>query len=224
MIPRIHPEGYPYIAGFAVATVILFVIAQFLGWIGLILTAWCVYFFRDPVRVVPDRAGLVISPADGVVCQVGRAAPPEGLEMGSDPMTKVSIFMNVFDVHVNRAPATASVEKMKYTPGKFVNASFDKASEENERLAFRLKMVDGAEIAMVQIAGLVARRIVAFVGEGAHLHVGDRYGLIRFGSRVDMYLPADTAPQVALGQRVLAGETVLADLTSTEPIRAVREV
>ena len=212
-------EGWPFIAIFAIGTLILFAISGPLGWIGVILTLWCVYFFRDPDRVTPSRPGLVISPADGVVCYVGKAPAPADLELGEVPMLKIGIFMNVFDVHVNRAPVDGRVSRLAYRPGKFFNASLDKASEQNERHGMVIEMADGTKVGSVQIAGLVARRIVCKTAEGASLRAGERYGLIRFGSRVDVYLPASAASLAVLGQRMTAGETVIADLTSSEPDR-----
>lgn len=218
MIP-VHREGYPFIALFAVASVLLGLLWAPLGWLGLVLTLWCVYFFRNPDRVTPDREGLVISPADGVVCLVGPAVPPVELGMGDAPMTRVCVFMSVFDVHVNRAPLAGRITRIAYKPGKFLNAALDKASEDNERMAIRMETTGGADIAFVQIAGLVARRIKCDLSEGQDVQAGERFGLIRFGSRVDVYLPEGVAPQVALGQRCVAGETVLADLQSTEEAR-----
>lgn len=212
-------EGRPFIAIFAVATVILALIADWLLVPGLILTAWCVYFFRDPDRVTPVRTGLVISPADGVVVSVGPAPWPKELDMGDGEVQRVCIFMNVFDVHVNRTPVDGHVVKLAYVPGAFVNASLDKASEKNERQLVAMESRDGRPLAFVQIAGLVARRIICKISEGQTLLAGERMGMIRFGSRVDVYLPPDVAPQVALGQRCVAGETVIADLESTEKAR-----
>ncbi|MEQ8587056.1 MAG: phosphatidylserine decarboxylase [Thalassobaculaceae bacterium] len=212
-------EGRPFIAIFAVATVILALIADWLLVPGLILTAWCVYFFRDPDRVTPVRTGLVISPADGVIVSVGPAPWPKELEMGEGEVQRVCIFMNVFDVHVNRTPVDGRVVKLAYVPGAFVNASLDKASEKNERQLVAMESRDGRPLAFVQIAGLVARRIICKISEGQTLLAGERMGMIRFGSRVDVYLPPDVAPQVALGQRCVAGETVIADLESTEKAR-----
>lgn len=212
-------EGRPFIAIFAVATVILALIADWLLVPGLILTAWCVYFFRDPDRVTPVRTGLVISPADGVVVSVGPASWPKELEMGEGEVQRVCIFMNVFDVHVNRTPVDGRVVKLAYVPGAFVNASLDKASEKNERQLVAMESRDGRPLAFVQIAGLVARRIICKISEGQTLLAGERMGMIRFGSRVDVYLPPDVAPQVALGQRCVAGETVIADLESSEKAR-----
>lgn len=209
----IHPEGYPFIGIFALIAIFLFWLAKPLGWIGVVATLWCAYFFRDPRRVTPIGDGLVVSPADGRISQIAVAQPPAELEMGSDPCVRVSIFMNVFDVHVNRAPITGTIQKIAYRPGKFINAELDKASEDNERNGLVIRSLAGP-IGVVQIAGLVARRIVCFVREGTNISVGDRFGLIRFGSRVDVYLPAGTKPLVSEGQTSLAGETVLADLSS----------
>lgn len=215
----IHREGYRFIAIFAGVTFLLMLFSQTLGIIGMILTAWCVYFFRDPARVTPTRKGLFIAPADGVVQAIADVLPPAALEMGGDPMTRISIFMNVFNVHVNRAPIDATVEKLHYHPGSFVNASLDKASEENERQLLKFRLENGKEIAVVQIAGLVARRIVCDVREGQSVRSGERFGIIRFGSRVDVYLPKDIAPMVIVGQTTVGGETVIADLDSTESVR-----
>ena len=210
----IHPEGYPFIALFALATVILGWFFAPLFWIGLGLTIWCALFFRDPPRVTPLQKGLVISPADGVISGVGLAVPPRELELTNEPMMRVSVFMNVFNVHVNRAPMPGRVRKVAYKPGKFLNAELDKASEDNERNSLIIE-TDHGPIGVTQIAGLVARRIVCWAQEGEELPVGDRFGLIRFGSRVDVYLPAQTVPLVAIGQTMIAGETILADLDGT---------
>ena len=215
----IHRDGWKFIAIFAAVSLILALIWGPLGWIGLVLTLWCVYFFRDPPRVTPTRAGLVVSPADGLVVSVGELAPPAELDMGTEPMTRIGIFLNVFDVHINRAPVPGTVAKTHYHKGQFVNASFDKASDLNERNALRITTAEGVDIAVVQIAGLVARRIVTWVDVGAKVETGERFGLIRFGSRVDVYLPSEVAPLVVVGQTTVAGETVLADLTGTEPAR-----
>ncbi len=217
-----HPEGWRFVAAFAAASALLFWLWAPLGWVGVGLTVWCYYFFRDPVRVTPTRPGLVISPADGVVSQIGPAVPPEELGMGPEALTRVSVFMNVFNCHVNRSPVPARVGKRSYRPGRFLNASLDKASEHNERMSLCLTMEDGRQLAVVQIAGLVARRILCFVDEGAALQAGDRFGLIRFGSRVDVYLPPGVAPLVAPGQSTIAGETVIADLASDEAARQGR--
>jgi phosphatidylserine decarboxylase len=219
VIKPVHREGYRFIAAFAVATVLLFLVSDVLGALGLGLTVWCVYFFRDPPRVTPTRAGLVVSPADGVVSAIGPAVPPVELGLGAEARTRISVFMNVFDCHVNRAPVAGAVARVAYHPGKFLNASLDKASEENERNGLVIALADGRTLGVVQIAGLVARRIVCFVGEGATLATGERFGLIRFGSRLDVYLPDGVAPLVCAGQGMIAGETVLADLASPEPAR-----
>jgi phosphatidylserine decarboxylase len=220
ILAPIRREGWPFIAVAAGVSVLLALfLSQFLAWIGALITAWCAYFFRDPERVTPVRDGLVVSPADGVVTLIEPAVPPPELGLGPNPLPRVSVFMNVFDVHVNRAPVTARITQVAYRPGKFLNASFDKASDENERQSFKLQIADGRDLAMVQIAGLVARRIVSWVGEGQEVMIGSRVGMIRFGSRVDVYLPPGGAPLVVEGQRAIAGETVLADLASTEPPR-----
>ncbi|MBC7953565.1 MAG: phosphatidylserine decarboxylase [Rhodospirillaceae bacterium] len=215
----IHREGWPFIALFAIGALLLGLLWGPLGWIGLVLTGWCVYFFRNPDRVTPVRPGLVISPADGVVCLVGHAVPPIELGMGNEPRMRVSVFMSVFDVHVNRTPIDGKITKIAYKPGKFLNASLDKASEDNERMAIRMETAEGAEFAFVQIAGLVARRIKCDLAEGQEVRAGQRFGLIRFGSRVDVYLPDGVAPLVTCGQRCVAGETVLADVTAIEAAR-----
>lgn len=217
---RIRPEGRPFIFVFALVALLLFMAAQWLGWIGLILTAWCVYFFRDPDRTTPIGDKLVISPADGVIQMVTEAAPPIELGMEDKPMKRVSVFMNVFDCHVNRSPVDGTIVTFAYRAGKFLNASLDKASEENERRAMRLRTDDGQELAVVQIAGLVARRIICWAFEGQPLAAGQRYGMIRFGSRVDVYLPDNSRVLVAPGQRAVAGETVIAALESDQPDRS----
>jgi len=219
VLTPIHPDGWRFIAIAAVAALLLFWLWTPLGWLGVIVTLWCVYFFRDPWRVTPTRAGLVIAPADGLVVSVGRAAPPAELAMGETPMMRIGIFLNIFDVHVNRVPMAGRVQKLAYHPGKFLNASLDKASEVNERMAIRIAASAGAEIAVVQIAGLVARRIVCRLTEGQDVIAGQRFGLIRFGSRTDVYLPATWTPLVITGQRVIGGETVIADAHAQEPPR-----
>ncbi len=221
-IKPMHPEGRRFVAIFAGITLVLFLISEPLGWIGVGLTVWCYYFFRDPRRATPMREGLVISPADGIVSLIGPAVPPAELGMGPEALTRISIFMSVFNCHVNRAPIAGTVGAIAYRPGKFLNASLDKASEDNERNSLRIDLADGRSIAVVQIAGLVARRIVCFVSQGASLRTGERFGLIRFGSRLDVYLPPGVAPLVAPGQTMVAGETVLADLTSSEAARMAR--
>jgi phosphatidylserine decarboxylase len=209
----INREGYPFIAAFAVAALVLFFVWQPLGWIAAILTAWCTYFFRDPPRITPAREGLVVSPADGTVSRVVASVPPPELGLGDAALPRVSIFMSVFDCHVNRSPVGGRIERIVYRAGKFINADLDKASEDNERNAFRIVTATAA-IGVVQIAGLVARRIVSFKHEGDVVAAGERIGMIRFGSRLDVFLPPGTTPLVAEGQTALAGETVLADLTT----------
>jgi phosphatidylserine decarboxylase len=217
----IHPEGYLFIGIFALASLVLFIIWKPLGWIGVVLTLWCVYFFRDPPRVTPVRDGLVVAPADGKISAVALAVPPAELGLGSESVPRVSIFMSVFDVHVNRAPVAGEIERIVYRPGKFLSADLDKASEDNERNALVIRTTSG-RYGVVQIAGLVARRIVCFVKEGELVAAGQRFGLIRFGSRVDVYLPAGTKPLVAVGQYALGGETVIADLAATAAEPAFR--
>jgi phosphatidylserine decarboxylase len=210
----IHPEGYLFVAGFAVATLILWWLWAPLGCVGLIATLWCAYFFRDPARVTPISPDLVIAPADGVISFAGFAPPPPELGLGMGPLQRVSIFMSVFDCHVNRAPVEGRVERIVYHPGLFLNADLDKASEDNERNSF---VIDGpsGRFGVVQIAGLIARRIVCFTHEGARLSAGERIGLIRFGSRVDVYLPAGAEIIVGLESRAVAGETVIAQVSTT---------
>jgi phosphatidylserine decarboxylase len=217
----IHREGYPFIAGFALAALILFWIWTPLGWLGVVLTLWCVYFFRDPPRVTPVREGLIVSPADGRVSRVVDAVPPPELGLGAAPLPRISVFMSVFDCHINRSPVSGRIEKMVYRAGKFVNADLDKASEDNERNAFAIE-TPSARVGVVQIAGLIARRIVPFVREGQLVAAGERIGMIRFGSRLDIYLPAGIKPLVAEGQTALAGETVLADFAPAEQARNYR--
>jgi phosphatidylserine decarboxylase len=214
----IHPQGYPFVAVFALATLILWWLFAPLGWIGLIATLWCVYFFRDPPRTSPIRADLVVAPADGRVCYVGRAVPPADLGLGGVPMTKISIFMSVFDCHVNRAPVEGRVARIAYKHGLFVSADLDKASEDNERNGLVIEAASGF-YGVVQIAGLIARRIVCFTQEGARLGAGDRFGLIRFGSRVDVYMPDRASVVVGLDSRCVAGETVIGLTGPDEPQR-----
>ncbi|GLQ34239.1 phosphatidylserine decarboxylase proenzyme [Amylibacter marinus] len=208
-----HPEGRKFVAIFAAISVLLSLVWQPLFWIGAGATVWCYYFFRNPVRSVPQKPGLVISPADGVVSLITEVVPPIGLEIGDQPVVRVSVFMNVFNCHVNRAPLPGTITKIVYHKGKFVNASLDKASEFNERNELAIKTEAGDKIGVVQIAGLVARRIVCFAAEGDKIGAGERFGLIRFGSRLDIYLPLGVQPQVSVGQTAVAGETILADLT-----------
>jgi phosphatidylserine decarboxylase len=219
LLPPLHPEGPGFVGMFALAALVLWWIWTPLGLAGLGATVWCFYFFRDPDRITPTRDGLVISPADGIVQMIAPATPPPELEMGAVPLMRVSVFMSVFDCHVNRAPVAGTIVREEYTPGKFLNATLDKASEDNERQSIRLKTADGKEFAVVQIAGLVARRIRCDVRKDQNVVAGQRIGLIRFGSRVDVYLPAGVNPLVALGQKAVAGETVLADMASSEAQR-----
>jgi phosphatidylserine decarboxylase len=216
----INRAGWPFIAIFFSLTVIATYFSEPFGWFGVIITMWCVYFFRDPVRFTPTRDGLIISPADGVVQMIEEAVPPEELEMGNKPFNRIAIFMNVFDVHVNRVPIGGKISKLAYRPGKFLNASLDKASELNERQSVRLTLTNKIDIAFVQIAGLVARRIKCDIKEKQAVITGQRFGLIRFGSRVDLYLPQKIPILVTVGQRSVAGETVIADLELQEPSRS----
>jgi phosphatidylserine decarboxylase len=217
-----HPEGWKFVAFFAAITLVLFWLWEPLGWLGVGLTVWCYYFFRDPKRAVPQNAGLLVSPADGVVSLIEPAVPPAELGMGPEALTRVSVFMSVFNCHVNRAPIAGKITAVAYRPGTFVNASLDKASEENERNALAIELPDGRTIAVVQIAGLVARRIMCWKKPGDVVRTGERFGLIRFGSRLDVYLPDGVEPQVALGQTMVAGETVLALIGQDAPARAAR--
>jgi phosphatidylserine decarboxylase len=218
----IHPEGYPFIGGFALASLILFWLWSPLGWLATLATLWCAYFFRDPPRVTPVRDGLVVAPADGRVSQIGNAVPPQELGLGQRPLPRVSVFMSVFDCHVNRSPVAGRIERIVYRAGKFLSADLDKASEDNERNAFIIATDGGTRVAAIQIAGLVARRIVPFAREGETVGAGQRIGMIRFGSRVDVYLPEGTSLLVAEGQTAIAGETVLADLKAAEAGRTFR--
>lgn len=208
----IHREGYPFIALFAAINLLAFLLAGWLGWILLPITIWCIAFFRDPERHAPQGADLVICPADGKLLPIVQAAPPPELGMGDAPLTRLSIFMNVFNVHVNRNPVSGQVVALSYRPGKFFNASFDKASVHNERMSIRLRRDSGHELAVVQIAGLVARRIVCDLVQGQSVTAGARFGIIRFGSRVDVYLPPNSEILVTPGLKTRAGETVLARL------------
>ena len=217
----IHKAGYPFIGAFAVVTLLLGLFSTSLFWIGLILTAWCAYFFRDPVRVTPADDRLVISPADGVVSSVGPAIPPRELGLGAAEMTRVSVFMNVFSCHVNRAPVRGRISRIEYRPGRFLNAELDKASQENERNGIVIDSPNGS-VAAVQVAGLVARRILCWAEAGGNIAVGERFGLIRFGSRVDVFLPKGATPRVAVGQTAVAGETVIAEFGGSTATPLVR--
>jgi len=216
-------EGRPFVAIGVVLALVLIWFGPWTGAIGIAMAGWIAYFFRDPPRTVPTREGLVVSPADGIVSMITEALPPPELNLGTEPLTRVSVFLNVFDVHINRSPVAGTVERVAYHPGKFLNASLDKASTDNERNGLAIKLADGRMIGVVQIAGLVARRIVCHARDGQHLKTGERFGLIRFGSRTDLFLPKAVAPLVAVGQRMIGGETVMADLTSTEGPRRGEE-
>ena len=218
----IHRAGWPFIALFAAAAIVMAAFSELLGFAGTVLTVWCVYFFRNPDRVTPERDGLIISPADGIVQMIDQAAPPKELGMGEGLRSRVAVFMNVFDVHVNRVPLGGTITALHYRPGKFLNASLDKSSEFNDRQSLRLPMADGRDMAFVQIAGLIARRILCDVAEGQTVKTGERFGMICFGSRVDIYLPEGVEPLVAVGQRSVAGETVFADIRAQEPARTGR--
>ncbi|MBU6499327.1 MAG: phosphatidylserine decarboxylase [Rhodospirillales bacterium] len=209
-----HPAGRPFIAGGVVALVAGLVLTHWLAWLGLIFTLFCLYFFRDPERVPPGRPGLVLAPADGRVVAVSPATPPSELGLGPAPRWRVAIFLSVLDVHVNRIPVDGTVTRIAYRHGKFLNASLDKASVDNERNALAIRLADGREIAVVQIAGLIARRILCHVREGDAVQAGARFGIIRFGSRTDLYLPEGIKPLVAAGQLMIGGETVIADLAA----------
>ena len=211
LFPPIHAEGYKFIAIFAGITLFLGLFSSLLFYIGIALTVWCYYFFRDPKRYVPQAPNLVISPADGTVCAVDSAVPPAELGLSTEPMTRIGIFMNVFDCHVNRVPISGKITKIAYHKGQFLNASLDKASQKNERNSLIIHGDDGQDYGVVQIAGLVARRILCETRENALLRRGDRFGIIRFGSRVDVYLPASAVPQVGVGQKCYAGETIIAN-------------
>ena len=221
--PSVHPEGRKYVVGAGAITLFAFLLEwELLAWLLVGLTLWVAAFFRDPVRTTPRGEKLIVSPADGLITMITKVPPPPELR-GTDGLAdgeyiRVSIFMSVFDVHINRAPIRGRVRRIAYVPGKFINADLDKASEDNERQHLLIEGPDGLRIGFTQIAGLVARRILAFVREGDAVEAGQRVGLIRFGSRVDVYLPAGTAPRVLLGQRSIAGETVLGEVGADEPI------
>ena len=222
-IKPMHREGIKFILIFSVTSLILFFIYVPLGWVGIGLTIWCYYFFRDPKRTTPIRDGLLVSPADGVISLIEKTMPPPELDIEKEELTRISVFMNVFNCHVNRSPIAAEVIEINYRPGKFFNASLDKASVDNERNSLVLQIPDGRQIVVVQIAGLVARRIVSFVKPKQTLRIGQRFGLIRFGSRVDKYLPTGVQPLVCIGQIMVSGETVIADLNSKELARDGRK-
>src|SRR5215467_12319099 len=218
----IHPEGFPFIGVFALASLVQFWVWSPLGWLATVATLWCAYFFRDPPRVTPVRDGIVVSPADGRVSRITNAVPPPEMQLGDKPLPRISVFMSVFDCHVNRSPVAGRIEKISYREGKFINADLDKASEDNERNCFVITTPGSARVGVVQIAGLIARRIVCFVRQGESIGAGERIGLIRFGSRVDVYLPTAVKPLVGEGQIAVAGETVLADLRALEGGRTFR--
>ena len=211
-VKPMHPEGRKFVAIFAAITLVLFLLWEPLGWVGVGLTVWVYYFFRDPERVVPIQEGIMVSPADGIVSLLEPAVPPSELGLGSEPMMRVSVFMSVFNCHVNRIPAAGRITTVAYHHGKFLNASLDKASEQNERNGITVELRDGRQYGVVQIAGLVARRIMCWSKEGSDMQRGERFGLIRFGSRLDIYLPSGTEPTVQIGQTMIAGETIIARL------------
>lgn len=217
IFPNINNDGWKFISIFAAVTALLAIIWLPLGLVGLVLTIWCYYFFRDPDRIVPQIKDVVVSPADGIVQMITRVSGPAELGLNTKTYNRVSIFMSVFNVHVNRAPATGKILKLAYIKGKFFNATLDKASKDNERQLLAMRTESGKEIAFVQIAGLVARRIVCYAKEGQKYQAGERFGHIRFGSRLDVYLPTDIEPQVCVGQTMVAGETILANLSSNAP-------
>lgn len=221
-IKPMHPEGWRFVGIFGAVTVLAFLLWQPLGWVCLGLTVWCYYFFRDPKRAVPLDPGLILSPADGVVSLIEPAVPPAELGLGPESLTRVSVFMSVFNCHVNRLPIDGRITAIAYRPGKFLNASLDKASVDNERNGLAVELADGRKVAVVQIAGLVARRIMCWAKEGQHMRGGDRFGLIRFGSRLDVYLPNGVEPEVALGQTMIAGETIIGRLDGPAAPRLAR--
>jgi phosphatidylserine decarboxylase len=218
----VHPDGFKFVAIAGLPALFFLLLWPPLGWLLLLVTAYVAYFFRDPDRVTPLREGLVVSPADGRVSAIDRVRPPQELGLGEGDRVRISIFLSVLDVHINRAPVAGRIVRSIYVPGAFLNAALDKASEENERRSLVIRTPSGHEIAVVQIAGLIARRIVTFAGEGDSVGVGQRFGLIRFGSRVDVYLPPGRSALVAVGQTAIGGETVLADLASSEAEREAR--
>ena len=219
VLAPLHPDGFKFVLAAAAATLLLFLVWSPAGWAATIVTLWMVYFFRDPWRVTPIREGLLVSPADGIVMSVAPARPPPELEMGNAEVARIGIFLNLFDVHVTRAPIAGRVVALRYTKGRFVDASREEASLNNERMAIRLAPPEGPEIAYVQVAGLIARRIVCDLREGQRIAAGQRMGIIRFGSRVDVYCPPPYVTMVAAGQRMVGGETVLADRLAREPPR-----
>lgn len=216
-VPHINEDGYIFILIFAVISLFLSLFSSTLGWLGLILTSWCIYFFRDPTRYTPDSDDLVISPADGMVSKIEKVNFPKELGLTNLKGTRVSIFLNVFDVHVNRIPVSGKVEKLYYHAGAFFNAVLDKASDENERQYVHIKTRNKRDLVVTQIAGLIARRIICFASNHSDVKAGERFGLIRFGSRVDVYLPENIEPIVHENQRMIAGETIIASLKNDLP-------
>lgn len=208
----IHKEGHFWIFVFLVVSLLLYLVYAPLGWVGLVLTLWCVYFFRDPDRTIPDEKGVLVSPADGTICAITEAPAPKELDMGDEPMLRISVFLSVFNVHVNRVPAKGEITKVVHLRGKFLDAAVPEASDENERVILSMKTEDDTTIAFNQVAGLVARRILCDAQEGDKVERGDRFGLIRFGSRNDIYIGKEYAPLVKVGQTMIGGETVIARL------------
>jgi phosphatidylserine decarboxylase len=219
ILAPLHPDGFKFVLAAATATLLLFLVWSPAGWAAVIVTLWIVYFFRDPWRVTPIREGLLVSPADGIVTSVAPARPPPELDMGDAEVSRIGIFLSLFDVHVTRAPIGGRVVALRYTKGRFVDASREEASQNNERMAIRLAPPEGPEIAYVQVAGLVARRIVCDLREGQRIASGQRMGIIRFGSRVDVYCPPPYVTMVVTGQRMVGGETIIADRMAQEPPR-----
>jgi len=226
--PSVHPEGRKYVVGAAFITLAVYtLVSHFVGWLLVAVTIWVATFFRDPVRTTPRGDKFIVAPADGLITMITKVPPPPELR-GPDALadgeyTRVSIFMSVFDVHINRSPISGRIKRIAYVPGKFINADLDKASEDNERQHLLVESPDGLRIGFTQIAGLVARRILAFVREGDAVEAGQRVGLIRFGSRVDVYLPAGTAPRVLLGQRSIAGETIIGEIGMDVPLTGISQ-
>ena len=221
-IVPVHGEGYKFLAVGAIVALLLFWLWPPGAWVAVLALAYVAYFFRDPPRVTPLREGLIVAAADGRVSSIERVRPPRELGLGDEPRIRISIFLSVFDVHIQRAPVAGRIVRSVYTPGTFLNAALDKASEENERRALVISTPTGVDVGVVQIAGLIARRIVTFAQEGDSIGIGERFGLIRFGSRVDLYLPPEHGALVAVGQRAVGGETIMADLKSAEPEREAR--
>jgi phosphatidylserine decarboxylase len=219
LLAPLHPDGFKFVLVAGLATILLFLVSRPAGWVALIVTLWLIYFFRDPWRVTPSREGVLVSPADGVVTSVTHVPPPPELAMGDAAVARIGIFLSLFDVHVTRAPIGGRVAALRYTKGRFLDASREDASLHNERMAIRVTPPQGPEIAFVQVAGLVARRIVCDLREGQRLATGQRIGIIRFGSRVDVYCPPLYVTMVVAGQRMVGGETVIADRFAREPVK-----